>query len=111
MFGLSAAEILVIALIALILFGNEKLPQNIKKLIKGTGEAKKAVHQVQRSWYDVKSDIMKSIDLEETKNLSHSDAAQSSLSNSLPLINTPKVQTVAQEDIDEAQKNIYENVK
>jgi hypothetical protein len=33
-FGFSGSEILLIAVIALILFGNDKLPENIKKMIK-----------------------------------------------------------------------------
>ena len=70
MLGLSFSEILVIAVIALILFGNEKLPQNIKKFAQGFTKAKSFLFDVNHSWQEVKADIKKNIILEEeTKQL------------------------------------------
>lgn len=68
MFGFSGGELLLIVLIALILFGNEKLPENIKKMIKGVNQAKKVAKDVQVSWQEVKIDLQKSIHLEDEKN-------------------------------------------
>ncbi|APJ02507.1 twin-arginine translocase TatA/TatE family subunit [Silvanigrella aquatica] len=67
MFGFSGGEILLIALIALILFGNDKLPDNMKKMIKGLNQAKKMAKEVQVSWQDVKTDVQRSINFEEEK--------------------------------------------
>ena len=67
MFGFSGGEILLIALIALILFGNDKLPDNMKKMIKGLNQAKKVAKDVQISWQDVKTDVQRSINFEEEK--------------------------------------------
>lgn len=67
MFGLSAGELLLIAVIALVLFGNEKLPENMKKMLQGWKEARKITNNVQRSWYEVKSDIERDLHLEEEK--------------------------------------------
>jgi Sec-independent protein translocase protein TatA len=66
-FGFSGGEILLIALIALILFGNDKLPDNLKKMIKGLNQAKKVAKDVQISWQDVKNDVQRSINFEEEK--------------------------------------------
>jgi Sec-independent protein translocase protein TatA len=66
-FGFSGGEILLIALIALILFGNDKLPENMKKMIKGFNQAKKVAKDVQNSWQDVKNDVQRSINFEEEK--------------------------------------------
>lgn len=67
MFGFSGGEILLIALIALILFGNDKLPENMKKMIRGLNQAKKVAKDVQSSWQDVKSDVQRSINFEDEK--------------------------------------------
>lgn len=67
MLGLSAGELLLIALIALVLFGNDKLPENMKKMLRGWKEARKITTSVQRSWYEVKSDIERNIYLEDEK--------------------------------------------
>ena len=65
MFGFSGGELLLIALIALLLFGNDKLPENMKKMIKGLNQAKKVAKDVQDSWHEVKVDVQRSIMLEE----------------------------------------------
>ena len=65
MFGFSSGELLLIALIALLLFGNDKLPENMKKMIKGLNQAKKVAKDVQDSWQEVKIDVQRSIMLEE----------------------------------------------
>lgn len=67
MFGFSGGEILLIALIALILFGNDKLPDNMKKMVKGLNQAKKMARDVQGSWQDVKNDMQRSINFEEER--------------------------------------------
>ena len=61
MFGLSATEILFLAGIALILFGNEKLPENLKKLSKGISKTKSFLSDVNHTWHEMKQDIKKNI--------------------------------------------------
>ncbi|MBX9704437.1 MAG: twin-arginine translocase TatA/TatE family subunit [Silvanigrellaceae bacterium] len=65
MFGLSLSEIIVIALIAFILFGNKNLPQHLKKFFHEFTKLKKTFSNAQRSWLEVKNDIQRHIILEE----------------------------------------------
>lgn len=70
MFGLSAGEILFIGVIALVLFGNEKLPENLKKLAVGTKKIKSFLSDITFTWYEIKKDIKHNIEFEaEQKNL------------------------------------------
>lgn len=64
MFGLSAGEILVIAIIALVLFGNEKLPENLKKLAAGAVKAKAFLSDITFTWYEIKKNIKNNIEFE-----------------------------------------------
>ena len=53
MFGnIGAGELLVIALVALVIFGPQKLPELLKGLGKGISEFKKAVNQVEEEIKD-----------------------------------------------------------
>ena len=63
MFGFSAGEMLLIVLIALLLFGNEKLPQNIKKFLKGWNQTKKVAFDMQKSWHEIKLDLKNNVEL------------------------------------------------
>ncbi len=67
MFGLSGGEILLIALIALILFGNEKLPENMRKLMKSFHQFRKTFGSFHQSWQEVKKDLHESIQFQEEK--------------------------------------------
>ena len=70
MFGLSASEILLISVIALVLFGNEKLPENLKKFVQGASKAKSVLFDVNNQWREMKEDIKKNIEFDdETKKL------------------------------------------
>lgn len=64
MFGLSAGEILFIGVIALVLFGNEKLPENLKKLASGTKKIKSFLSDITFTWYEIKKDIKHNIEFE-----------------------------------------------
>jgi Sec-independent protein translocase protein TatA len=66
-FGLSGGEILIIALIALLLFGNEKLPQHMRQLFRGLVTAKKTAQDLQRSWYETRVDLEKHLTLEDER--------------------------------------------
>lgn len=65
MFGLSSGEILIIALLALLLFGKDELPNVVRKAAKGVSELKKASTTAQRQWQVVKDDVARSLLLEE----------------------------------------------
>jgi len=91
MLGLSISEILLIALIALVLFGNEKLPENLRKFAKAFAKAKSVLFDMNNSWQEVKSDIKKNIVLEEeTKSLKEL---------------TKPIEIVSQEEVDEITQN------
>lgn len=109
MFGFSAGEILLIALIALLLFGNEKLPQNIKKFFKGWNHTKKVAFDLQKSWHEIKYDLQKDINIYESNNLlseKNNTANDSKLVE--PVTVKPAQHLVNQEEIDSHQ-NILEN--
>ncbi len=95
MFGLSAGEIIFIALIALVLFGNDKLPENMKKLLRGWNQTRKVTTNLQNSWRDIKLDIKNSVDLgPEALRLEEPDVG------SKPIAVAPVHAVVSQEEID-----------
>ena len=107
MFGFSAGEILFIALIALLLFGNEKLPQNIKKFFHGWNQTKKTALDLQRSWHEIKLDLKENLDFEEEKKLLtglNQDLASSNIKT--PIVAKPLAQIVSQDEIDAHQNEI-----
>lgn len=52
MFGLSFAELIVIGVVILIVFGPEKLPEIASKLGKMSGELKKTTDSLRREFYN-----------------------------------------------------------
>lgn len=113
MFGFSSGEILLIALIALILFGNDKLPENMKKMIKGLNQAKKVAKDVQSSWQEVKIDVQRSILLEEeTKQINDliKDVTELEVDKgALQKQNRNEIYSVPQEELDTFQES-YDNL-
>lgn len=110
MFGFSGSEILLIAVIALILFGNDKLPENIKKMIKGLNQAKKVTRNVQDSWQEVKNDVQNTFLLEEEKK-EINDIAQkiSNLEadvNSVEFKHDFELENIPQQEIDAYQNQL-----
>jgi Sec-independent protein translocase protein TatA len=65
MFSLGGSEILVLAFVALLLFGNKNLPQNMKKMVKGLNEVKKVANDAQRSWHEIRDDVSRQIMADE----------------------------------------------
>jgi Sec-independent protein translocase protein TatA len=109
-FGFSGSEILLIAVIALILFGNDKLPENIKKMIKGLNQAKKVTRNVQDSWQEVKNDVQNTFLLEEEKK-EINDIAQkiSNLEadvNSVEFKHDFELENIPQQEIDAYQNQL-----
>ncbi len=97
MFGLSISEIFIIALIALILFGNEKLPENLKKFAHGFSKAKSFFFDVNHSWNEIKTDIKKNIIFDdETAKLKEL---------------TKPIEIVSQEEIDSITQNYSQETK
>ncbi len=102
MFGFSAGEMLLIAFIALILFGNEKLPQNIKKFLKGWNQTKKVALDMQNSWHEIKTDIKNNVDLlEEDPSVLKSKKIEVKMAH----------YNVSQEEIDSFQTSLQEESK
>lgn len=67
MLGIGTTELLVIALIALLLFGKEDLPATLRKVTKGWNEFRKVANDAQRSWTEVRDDVARSIMIEDQK--------------------------------------------
>lgn len=65
MFGIGFGEIVIIALLALILFGQDDLPANIRKAANGLKEFRKVSSNAQRAWHEVRSDMTRAL-LEES---------------------------------------------
>ena len=108
MFGFSMGEILLISLIALLLFGNEKLPQNIRKFMKGWSESKSMIFGLQKSWHEIKFNLKEDLEnLDKTKDVSLEKAK-----NLEPIPAQPLYAIVSQEEIDLHQKEMLtENFK
>lgn len=66
MFGMSATELLIIAVLALILLGPDKLPDAAKTVAKGLKEIKKATDeikgQIETEFYSSVNDIKTAVD-------------------------------------------------
>ncbi|NBX15977.1 MAG: hypothetical protein EBR09_01280 [Proteobacteria bacterium] len=61
MFGIGGGEILVVALVALLLFGNEDLPKNMRKMVKAWNDFRGVTNNLQRSWLDVKDQVTRDL--------------------------------------------------
>ena len=61
MFGLGMGEIVLIVIVAIVLFGTDDLPKNLRKMAKGVNEFKKVASDAQRSWIEVKDDVTRTI--------------------------------------------------
>lgn len=66
MFGIGFGEIIIIALLALILFGQKDLSGNIRKAANGLKEFRRFSSDMQRSWHEVRNDMTRAL-LEESK--------------------------------------------
>jgi Sec-independent protein translocase protein TatA len=73
MFGIGGGEILVVALVALLLFGNEDLPKNMRKMVKAWNDFRGVTNNLQRSWLDVRDQVTRDLMTEQPqKSDSHS---------------------------------------
>lgn len=61
MFNIGTGELIILALIAIVLFGKEDLPATLRKFSKGWGQFKKVSNDAQRSWMEVRDDMAKSM--------------------------------------------------
>jgi Sec-independent protein translocase protein TatA len=61
MFGIGGGEILVVALVALLLFGNEDLPKNMRKMVKAWNDFRGVTNDLQRSWLDVRDQVTRDL--------------------------------------------------
>lgn len=74
MFGVGGGEILVIALVALLLFGTDDLPKNMRKFMKAWNDFRGVTNDLQRSWLDVRDQVTRDI-LTERPPVSPADPA------------------------------------
>ncbi len=102
MFGLSAGEILFIALLALVLFGNKNLPENIKKFWQSWHKSKKFFYELQNSVQDISEDLKK--DLQFLHEPVIEDENKPKLKK--PELKTPQHMPVQQEEIDHYQNEV-----
>jgi sec-independent protein translocase protein TatA len=72
--GVSGSEILVIILIALLLFGADKLPEIARGLGKGMREIKKATDDIKREFEESTRDVRK--DLNDVTNTIKNDVSE-----------------------------------
>ncbi|MEN9808688.1 MAG: hypothetical protein RLZZ488_255 [Pseudomonadota bacterium] len=61
MFGIGGGEVLVVALVALLLFGNEDLPKNMRKMVKAWNNFRGVTNDLQRSWLDVRDQVARDL--------------------------------------------------
>lgn len=78
MFGIGGGEVLVVALVALLLFGNEDLPKNMRKMVKAWNNFRGVTNDLQRSWLDVRDQVARDLLTEQQ----HEDAARSHAAHS-----------------------------
>lgn len=94
MFGLGSGEILVIALIALLLFGKEDLPKTVRGISKRVNEFRKMANDAQRSWNEIRDDVTRTLLEEPDKKKAEPPKAESETppateaSSTLPVIQT-----------------------
>jgi len=61
MFGLGMGEMMLLAVMAVVLFGTTDLPKNLRKMAKGVNDFKKIATDAQRSWAEVRDDVTRTI--------------------------------------------------
>ncbi|NBW80168.1 hypothetical protein EBR21_00290 [bacterium] len=74
MFGVGGGEIVVIALVALILFGNEDLPKNMKKVVEAWNKFRGVSNDLQRSWLNVRDQVTRDLLSDEHPRPSETDS-------------------------------------
>lgn len=88
MFGIGGGEVLVVALVALLLFGNEDLPKNMRKMVKAWNNFRGVTNDLQRSWLDVRDQVARDLMTEQPhedparSHAAHSEDSKPSLENS-----------------------------
>jgi len=78
MFGVGGGEILVIALVAVILFGTDDLPKNMQKFMKAWNNFRGMTNDLQRSWLDVRDQVTRDILTERPAQNAHQSVAEES---------------------------------
>lgn len=78
MFGVGGGEILVIALVAVILFGTEDLPKNMQKFMKAWNNFRGVTNDLQRSWLDVRDQVTRDILTERPAQNAHQAVSEES---------------------------------
>jgi Sec-independent protein translocase protein TatA len=78
MFGVGGGEILVIALVAVILFGTDDLPKNMQKFMKAWNNFRGVTNDLQRSWLDVRDQVTRDILTERPAQNAHPPVAEES---------------------------------
>lgn len=61
MFGIGGGELIVVALVAILLFGNEELPKNMRKIVKAWNDFRGMSNDLQRSWMEVRDQVTRDL--------------------------------------------------
>lgn len=61
MFGIGGGEVLVIAIVAVIVFGTEDLPKNMRKFMKAWNNFRGVANDLQRGWFDIRDQVTRDI--------------------------------------------------
>lgn len=111
MFGLSMGEVVFLTLLALILFGNEKLPENLKKFLNGWQKFRKTSLDVQRSWYSFQADLQHHVNAmpDPATDAAQTPALADSGKSSATISVKPLEHLVEQDDIDAYQERNVDN--
>lgn len=105
MFGIGGGEILVVALIALILFGNEDLPKNMRKIVKAWNDFRGVTNDLQRSWLDVRDQVTRDLLTDQTPHPHHQAPSGTEQAQSTP-DNPPESSSISSSsDLQSEQKH------
>jgi Sec-independent protein translocase protein TatA len=81
MFGIGGGEILLIALVAVVLFGTDDLPKNMKKFVNFWRDFRGVTNDLQRGWMDVRDQVTRDIMMERSSaHRAHESDAKNSTS-------------------------------
>lgn len=83
MFGIGTGELIILALVAVLLFGKDDLHSTLRKVMNGWSELKKMTSEAQSSWNEVKTHVRREI-VEFEHQVKESLPTEQEIADSLP---------------------------